>query len=375
MAMPRTRTRTKSNGYGSWYYGNGTFLGNLSYPSDQETCIDSILKSDGSIYPFSVERFQWVRVGTFTTVNYPPYKSYAFVNAPFTNQGVTYSHRVIPSFPSATAAITDVQAATNPSRPEVSIPTALGELRDLPSMLQKRGVDHRQGRSSSSAAEYNFGWGPLLDDARKLFDFTGQVDRRLKELEALHESGLRRKRTTFNLSYAGQTASTAFQTAYSHSVGGYVKWVQQSKQWGSVSWIPEVPFTGTNGELASLARHLIHGWDRSSGAIASTIWNLLPWSWAADYFFNLGDYLDSQRNGAGAIAQLGCVMQHSRTVQTQVITSAATYPGECIAKSGCFVYETKSRVLATAGLSTVVPFLSARQLVTLSSIASSPRRG
>jgi hypothetical protein len=138
-----------------------------------------------------------------------------------------------------------------------------------------------------------------------------------------------------------------------------------------VSWIPDVPFQGTDGDLAAQARRLVHGWDGSSGSLASTIWELLPWSWAADYFFNLGDYLNSQRNGAGAIAQLGCVMAHSVTRQSQRVTSAVTFPGTITARGGWFTYETKSRVLATAGLSTRVPFLSARQLVTLSSIATS----
>lgn len=374
MAIPRNRVRTESNGIG-YRYLFGNLDATLYHQDNWHQCIDSIVKSYGAIYPLAIEHRQWSSVGSFTTVNYPAYKQYVFVNAPFSNNNVTAALRVLPSFPSATAAITQTQADTNPSRPEVSLPIALGELKDLPSMLRRKGVDHRQGRSSSSATEYNFGWGPLLDDARKLFDFTGHVDKRLKELESLHESGLRRKRTTFNMSFAGQTASTSFQTAYSHSIGGYTTWVQRSKQWGSVKWIPSVPFTGTNGDLAQQARLLIHGWDGSSGSIASTIWNLLPWSWAIDYFLNLGDYLDSQRNGAGAIAQLGCVMQHSRVEQQQVITSAATFPGAVVAKPGRYVFETKSRVLATAGLSTVVPFLSGRQLVTLSSIAQSLGRG
>jgi hypothetical protein len=68
-------------------------------------------------------------------------------------------------------------------------------------------------------------------------------------------------------------------------------------------------------------------------------------------------------------------MEHSRTEQHQIVDVAVTYPGFVNASPGSFVYETKSRVLATAGLSTTVPFLSARQLVTLSSIAISLGQG
>jgi hypothetical protein len=260
-------------------------------------------------------------------------------------------------------------ARTNPSRPEVSIPQLLVELRDIPGMLHLKGVTHSQKKSSSSAAEYNFGWGALIQDLLKLADFTGQVDRRLAELEALHSKrGLRRRYTVFNETYRGSSPTT-FQSAYSVSIGGSVDWVTQWRRWGSVQWIPSVPFKGTQGDLKQLARQIVHGWDFSAQGMTASLWNLLPWSWFSDYFFNLGDYLDSQRNGVGAIAQIGCVMTYAGTHYSQRVTVSS--PANVRASPGYYVYEQKLRALGTAGLSATVPFLSGGQLVTLSSIAQS----
>jgi hypothetical protein len=346
----------------------------VSHPRSQSRCVDIAGNRDG-VNPLWIEHFSWLRAGTFTS-DKPSYAQYQATDYPFDNQGFLYSHYALPSFPSTTAAITDVQARTNPSRPEVSIPNFIFELKDIPSMLYRKGLDHIEKRSTNSAVDFNFGWDLLIRDLLSLADFTEQVDKRVQELERLHSvKGLRRQRTTFEQSWAGQLTGVPFQTAWSFSIGGRVTYQQTSRQWGSVHWIPSAPSLGDGSALAQQARFLVHGWDASPGALASILWNALPWSWFSDYFFNLGDYLDSQRNGAGAIAELGCVMEHSRTEQHQIVDVAVTYPGFVNASPGSFVYETKSRVLATAGLSTTVPFLSARQLVTLSSIAISLGQG
>jgi hypothetical protein len=88
-----------------------------------------------------------------------------------------------------------------------------------------------------------------------------------------------------------------------------------------------------------------------------------------DYFLNLGDYLDGHRNGVGAMAKVGCVMTHRKTVWKQKVTISA--PASVRPSPGWYTYEQKFRVLASAGLTATVPFLSGRQLVTLSSIAQS----
>jgi hypothetical protein len=322
-------------------------------------------------HPLDIFHDMYTQVGVINTTD--PSSFAKMVNYPFDNQGFYGGHSVAPTVPNDTATITEVLAKTNPSRPEVSIPQLLGELRDIPSMLRAKGRAHGSGSSSSSAVGFNFGWAPFIQDLLKMANFTAQVDARLQELRGLHSNnGLSRSRTVFRQTVLSREPNTAFQTAWSHSVGGFVTYRNDTRKWGSVNWIPEVPFKGTDGELASLARRIVHGWELTPAGALSTIWELLPWSWFIDYFFNVGDFLDANRNGVGAVAQMACVMHHRRTVATQVLTSVSA---NCKATAGTHVIDQKSRVLATAGITATMPLLSAGQLVTLSSLAQSLGRG
>lgn len=364
MAYGRDRTLMSAPVRGSITVNGSTSY--VNHPVSSSRCID-VSGNFRGVNPLDITHKKWGKVGTFSRQSKTATAN--FENYPFTNQGIGVGHGVVPLLPTETEAITETMARTNPSRPEVSIPQALAELREIPKMLYQDGMDHASKRSHGSAVEYNFGWAPIISDLLKLADFTGQVDRRLKELESLHsQRGLSRSWTSFNET-ASDSYSVTFQTAWSVSISGRVSWTTFTKRWGSVQWLPNVPFKGTEGELKQLTRQIVHGWDFSLGGISSTVWNLIPWSWFIDYFLNLGDYLDSQRNGVGAVAGLGCVMTHQRTEWRQSVTTSL--PASVRPSPGYYTYEQKARRLATGGLTATVPFLSIGQLVTLSSIAQS----
>jgi hypothetical protein len=354
----------------SWR-GEGTLTVNGStttkyHPWSAQECTDIVGEPDLP-HPLDIFRDEFTKVGLINTTD--PSSFAQMVNYPFDNQGIFGGHSTNPAVPNDTATITEVMAKTNPSRPDVSIPQLIGEMKDIPSMLHAKGRKTIEGLPRSSSVEFNFGWQPLIDDLLKMANFTAQVDLRLDELTRLHSNnGLSRNRTVFRTTTLSQEAPTAFQTAWGHSVGGFVAYRNDTRKWGSVNWITPVPFNGTRGQLASKARLLVHGWDASPAAIASTLWELLPWSWFIDYFANIGDYLNANRNGAGAVASMGCVMHHRRTVATQVLTSVSS---NCVASAGVHVLDQKSRVLVASGITATMPFLSARQLVTLSSLAQS----
>jgi hypothetical protein len=356
--------RINGEGYETYLYGGTTVH---KWPNDRSFCIDTIGEKSNA-HGLWIEHGRYLKkVGRVTRE--PPGALYTLVDYPFDNQAFLTSHYFSPVVPNDTATITEVQAKTNPSRPEVSIPNFLIELKDIPSMLHLEGKKRIDGMPRSSVIEQNFGWNLLIQDLKKMADFTAQADKRLKELEALHSTkGLSRKRTVFSDQSVGQTGNTYFQSAYNSLVYGFVSWTSRFEKWGSVQWVPDVPFRGTDGELAQQARYLIHGWDFSGAALASILWEALPWSWFIDYFTNVGDYLNSNRNGAGAVAQMGCVMEHRTTQQSHIVTFTDVYSK---ATPGVFTYETKSRVLASAGITARLPFLSAGQLVTLSSLAQS----
>jgi hypothetical protein len=325
----------------------------------------------GGEHPLYILHDVYEQVGKVTTRTLPQFA--VMKDYPFENQGFFGGHSANPTLPNDTATITDVMARTNPSKPEVSLPILIGELKDIPAMLLAKGKRFIDGAPNSSAVNYNFGWAPLISDLKKMADFTAHVDKRLNELRGLHsQKGLSRSRNVFSERFLGQGSPTTFQSAWGYSAGGYVTTDHKARKWGSVRWIPNVPFKGTDGELASLARHLVHGWDISPGAVAATIWELLPWSWFIDYFSNVGDYLSSNRNGANAIASMGCVMTHRVTMREQIITSSSS---NGIFTPGRHRVEEKTRSQATAGITATIPFLSVGQLVTMSSLAQSLRRG
>lgn len=386
----RFRRKENARVYGQ-LFANGVLSDHI-HPLSAHECTD-IIGDYGQPHPLSVYHDAFDRVGTLTTR--PGIDAFAtHTNWAFENQAFYGGHNIDPVLPSDTAVITETMAKTNPSRPEVSLPQFIGELRDIPAMLHLKGLRlgetnpgkrygyrnyetfeisrgrvRRRGDIDNSAIEQNFGWLPLIQDLLAMADFTAHVDRRLVELEALHsKKGLSRGHTSFSTQVWNREPDTYFNSSWGAIVIGFVTYTGSVRKWGSVNWIPEVPFNGTKGELKSLARHLVHGWDRSPGALASTMWELIPWSWFIDYFGNIGDYLAANRNGANALASMGCVMKHQKTVAQQVITGASSH---IITSAGRHTIDQKSRVLATAGLSSTVPFLSIRQLVTMSSLAQS----
>ncbi len=323
------------------------------------------------------------------TGNQPFWPVYRFDNYPTDNQAAVTGH--LPeagtiSIPSANEAVTRVAALTNPARPEISVPQFIAEMKDIPGALHARGKDlakfsnnryrravGRQNRAhgnQNSVADYNFGWGPLVGDLWKMLDFVSHAEKRLKELQQLRDNGgLRRKRTLLSESVVGPVVNDVYYHSLDGIVwGGYTD-TTSIRVWASVHWIPIVPILRSDAELLAQARAYVHGWDFSGGGIASTLWELLPWSWFADYFLNMGDFLMASRNQIEFIPADCCRMVHTRTVRAgrlDVVSQGlkATVPSS--------TYEEKTRHVGvlSLGFQAPQPFLAAKRLLTLASIAA-----
>lgn len=318
-------------------------------------------------YPMFLDRW-WLTPGTVSgqpTV-FPVYR---FDGYPWDNQGVGAIHFTsdLPSLPSASAAATDVIAKTNPSRPDVSVPNFLVELKDIPEMLHLKGQEHHKGRAGSSAAEYNFGWGLLIQDLHNLLDFTHQVNNRVKELKALHsKGGIRRRRTVYSETVTKRATGQTFQS-FNCTVSGDQTATTHREAWVTVRWKPDDIAMPSADDLLQQARFAVHGWDPSSGGLASVIWEAIPWSWLADYFGNMGTFLNASRNSVGAQPVNACYMVHTVTRWDTIVRSVS--PGFSATPSS-LKYETKSRTLTSASLEAHLPFINARQLANLLSIVS-----
>lgn len=361
--MPRHRSMAFGRVEGTiTFIPTGAISKKVIDPTHIDICDDSQFITGDQ--PLEIVHKGYEVVGTVSGEE-PHYPIYSFSGYPMDGQGTTDSHLSVPNIPDSTAAITTMMAKTNPSRPEVSVPNFIFELKDIPEMLHLKGKKHAESRPGNSAVAYNFGWDLLIKDLIALTDFTSQVDKRVKELKALHaKGGLRRKRTLFDESVS-ESNYHVFQS-FTAWVDGTLTKKTRAVVWATCRWNPASPDIPSATDLVDLARRVVHGWDFSSSGLASVIWEATPWSWFSDYFLNVGDYLNATRNAVGATAGSGCVMYHVTTTETGKIQSTSPGFGAIGPK---YVYETKSRVLATAGLTASLPFLSAKQMANLSSIA------
>jgi hypothetical protein len=269
-----------------------------------------------------------------------------------------YGHYTVPGTPTDGAAAATLVARTNPSRPVVDLPVFVAELRDLPRMMRNEGNNLRE-RASSANLNYHFGWAPLVSDLFKLFDFQGHCARRTTELKNLFKSGLRRKRNIFSGTMSGSDPSYTIQS-FGDLWHANVQWQTQEKVWGFVEWFPTSLPPRTDAEMVSLARRAVLGLTVD----LSTAWELIPFSWMADWCSSMGDYLMAQRNIVGASHGPCQIMRTKTTVGS---APEVTYQ---YGKRNAFVCGTitKSRKTASPSVSAYLPFLSWRQLSILGSI-------
>lgn len=220
-------------------------------------------------------------------------------------------HLVIPNVPSDNWAAAEVQGMTNPSEPDVSIPVAIGELKDLPKMFEKK-VKQSKG---SSVVEHNFGYAPIIEDVIKLFNVMELVEQRLKTLKLLGRGKpISRKRTVFS--------STVFEEDTTRKIADYhprgAMWSHSDhkstrlQKQATIRWAPSFNIGELDpNELRKLALRQVLGLDPQH--LASSIYELIPWSWLFDYFSNLGDLVSTTQNSVASPSGLAAVSTVTET--------------------------------------------------------------
>lgn len=316
---------------------------------------------------------------------------YRFSSYPMDNQSQALSHLVLPEVPPTTAvAITQVAAATNPSRPSVSLPVFIGELKDIPEMIHSKGSDLLRSqrrydlekpsfrsvkdqlkakpvKGRNSVVEWNFGWAALGRDLTNMLDFAKHVNNRVVELNALYNNGgLKRSRTLMSRTVKLSSSGEFFQSVGATVVGD-TSVVTTIRCWASIHWRPTEQHFVTQDDLIKRARVLVHGWEAHPGAVLSAVWALLPWSWFADYFFNISSYLQATENNVEFSPTNACRMIECSTDKRTRITAIS--PGITATPSSS-VYVTKDRYTGVPSLSVLAtqPVIAAQRLLTLSSI-------
>jgi len=213
--------------------------------------------------------------------------------------------------------------------------------------------------SSDEYLNAQFGWAPIVSDIRSISNALYHADAVIRQYE--RDSGkLVRRKYDFP-----SESSTSFVTLAS----GVVPWIpggvsgdlldptsnargtvyrQDSidrRRWFSGAFSYYLPdsysASGEMRRIAQQAKKLL-----GLSLTPETVWNLSPWSWAADWFFNVGDVFSNLSDLLvdNLVLQYGYMMEH--TVQRRTYT----YAGPTGAKTRdvrpsnvSFVIETKMR--------------------------------
>lgn len=276
----------------------------------------------------------------------------------------------IPGSPTNGEAATKLLRMTNPSRPVVSIPNFMYELREFPKLMRIEG-DTLLRKAGSANLNYHFGWAPLIGDLVKLCSFTDHVSKREKELEGLFKSGLRRKRQLFNES--GTEEGYRSLNSWLLRLGANYRATSTEKVWGYVEWYPTGPTRPqTADEMRTLARNAVLGLTLD----LSTAWEAIPWSWLIDWCSNVGDYLSATRNIVGASHGPIYIMRHRRGESIWTVPPGGDNDlipgGYPVVKR---VREQKSRTRSNPSITAQLPWLTLRQMSILGSIGVTRRVG
>jgi len=357
----RTRSRTFPKFIGYHYpASNPSDLRPSEVATGMEECEDTHGSRETANY-FDLTRWK-LSPGRITGIE-GVWPVYGLNNYPYLNQPTPdFLPGSDAQFMDPAAALTKVASWTSPGRAEVSFLNFIYELRELPEMLWKR----KPNSKGNSVAEQNFGWDPLLSDVAKLFKFSQQFERRLKELNAIYDrpGGLKRQRVLAE----GHSRSTVTLAVNSWICGVTVERSNHtmSRQWASLAWKPLFGAMATKPDataLASKAIAAIHGWRANPGIL----WDALPWSWLVDYFANVGDLIEASSNSFEYFPDMCCVMNTSTAViSDHVINCSVDFTVTPARLEAVW----KHRQPTSFGFRFLTPLLSGKQLVTLAGIAS-----
>jgi len=217
----------------------------------------------------------------------------------------------------------EILAKTNPSKPHVSLPTFVGELKDLPGLVKGYG-DNLLKNVANGYLSWRWAVKPMISDLRKLFNFVKAVDDRTIMLMRLRAGATLRRRVQLGSSV---DLASPQVNLHVHSEGCAVRGTFQAryayKAWGSAQWklLPEsvLPQLGF-GPLREKAVNLTLG--LTSHEALAAAWELTPWSWLADWFANTGDLIAATNNSVGCTWQNVCYMRTSEATLNCVYNTA-----------------------------------------------------
>jgi hypothetical protein len=222
----------------------------------------------------------------------------------------------------------EILGKTNPNVPHVSVPQGLGELKDLPDLVNGWGGNILR-RIAKGYLSWRWAIAPMIGDLKKLLKFVKAVDERIIHLMRLRDGQTLRRRCHLGKT----TVKPAPSYVILHSEGAVLKGWRQvtytSEVWGTAQWkldpssnLPQLGY----GPLKDLARRLALG--ITSHEALSVAWELTPWSWLADWFGDLGDVIAATNNTVPLTWEKVCLMRTRIGKSDYVLdkSASATWP-------------------------------------------------
>lgn len=230
-----------------------------------------------------------------------------------------------------------------PTNSPADLSTALGELlkEGIPSMIGSQFWKKRSVSAKQAGSEYlgvQFGWMPLVSEIRKVSEAITNSDKLLAQYERDAGKVVRRsyrfpsetdRSESVYLPDTPAWAVNAGSIFYQGGTLGDVVRVREKTQsrWFSGAFTYYLPsdYDSRNRlkALNSRAKVLL-----GTDLTPETLWNLAPWSWAADWFSNTGDVISNVTDflSGGLVMRYGYIMEHTIVRDTYTITSSGLSP-------------------------------------------------
>lgn len=262
---------------------------------------------------------------------------------------------------------------TNPFREEYSVPVAIKELLDVASLF-KLSAGSFAGFLGGSYLNYKFGWVQFVNDIKTLHSITTVIERRIKEFDSLtKKGGLRRC-----ASLPGSLASSAYSPAQTvHSTWGFtvqanVTTQRSCKIHGTVRWRVKDGYLKSFEKLNAFNLAVSKVFDLGQ-LDSQTMWNLVPFSWLVDYFYDLNSYFGAQV-GAGIVEPYDiCII---RTLSSRIRHEPIPRSGYVHSGIGQFSLDGVERDVVPVGSITLpsISLLNRNQILTLVALIAAFKR-
>lgn len=222
----------------------------------------------------------------------------------------------------------DLIAKTNPNQAHVNVPNFMAELRDwreLPSQVRRAG---RSALRQGANANLTWRWGikPFISDVNKLLDFTEAVEQRLRWLNKLADEKVLKRRARLDRKSVVAPPGTYFSSTSSGVLyQSSFQVTSTTKVWGTVQYrsTHRTIIPSSIDGRRKLARRLTTG--DNAWSYVEAAWELLPWSWLADWFSNIGNVITALNNTIPIAWTKICIMRESTCIRRErVITPLAS---------------------------------------------------